>query len=119
MQTTIELQPKRGQHLARWKQLGADRARRDASRNIGWCQSNRRGMAFHRVCAGARGTEPARLGTGTRDLCRGPVTVELGRGDGREARSLLRGRSEGSMAVRVGWQDNVLRARAICSLRNL
>jgi hypothetical protein len=25
MQTTIELQPKREQHLARWKQLGADR----------------------------------------------------------------------------------------------
>jgi hypothetical protein len=57
-------------------------------------------MSFRRVRAGARGTEPTRLGTGTRDLCRGPVTFELGRGDGREARSLLRGRSEGSMAVR-------------------
>jgi hypothetical protein len=27
-------------------------------------------MAFRRVRAGTRGTEPTRLGTGTRDLCR-------------------------------------------------
>src|ERR1700722_12320394 len=82
MQTTIELQPKREQHLARWKQLGL-------------------------------------IANWRRDLCRGPVTVELGRGGGREARSLLRGRSEGGLPVRAGCQDNVLRARALCSLRNL
>jgi hypothetical protein len=64
---------------------------------------------FRRVRARARGTEPRRLGTGTRDLRRGTITLRYAGGNGREARFLLRGLSAGDRSNKRTDKRNALK----------